>query len=229
MFYMYLILFNCKNKYLIMASQIQIEYTKLLKPYLNLPNGHFKKDQALHHSNYKQNIWYFYRTSLSNYQYKRLEDDFYGNLIWTSIDNVFIRHNDEIQALKTQLTALKTEFKKYQETSTKQITDLQELNKLYQTKLDEIINLITEQIKTHETNIKELVEKIKIEQEALKQQIEESLKTNKILTNTNDNYVKLSGQFINLIDFLRYVFTNVNIVMPELMNGVDLEQLFINM
>jgi hypothetical protein len=212
-----------------MASQIQIEYTKLLQPYLKLPNGHYKKDHALYRSNYKQNILYYNRSSINEYHHKSLEDDFKGNLIWTSIDNAFIRHNDEIQALKTQVTELKKEFKKYQETSTKQITDLQELNKLYQTKLDETINLITEQIKIHETNIKELVEKIKIEQEALKQQIEESLKTNKILTNTNDNYVKLSGQFVNLIDFLRYVFTNVNMVMPELMNGVDLEQLSINM
>ena len=142
------------------------------------------------------------------------------NSSFQKLDNKF---NQQIAGLTKKIDDISKQFADYRKSSTEQITELQTLNKSYQTKLDEAIAVINQQIKTHETNIAELVDKIKIEQEAIKKQIEEHLKLNEVVTDTNENYADLAKQFANMVEFLRYVLGEVNEQLPEL--KIDLGQL----
>ena len=154
---------------------------------------------------------------------KYVKNEHLENHFYQAIDNCFIKQKNEIAALTKKIDDISKQFADYRKTSTEQITELQTLNKSYQIKLDEAITVINQQIKTHETNIKELVDKIKIEQEAIKKQIEEHLKLNKVVTDTNENYADLAKQFANMVEFLRYVLGEVNEQLPEL--KIDLGQL----
>jgi DNA-binding ferritin-like protein len=142
------------------------------------------------------------------------------NSSFQKLDNKF---KQQIAALTKKIDDISKQFADYRKTSTAQITELQTLNKSYQTKLDEAITVINQQIKTHESNIAELVDKFKIEQEAIKKQIEEHLKLNEVVTDTNENYADLAKQFANMVEFLRYVLGEVNDQLPEL--KIDLGQL----
>jgi len=157
------------------------------------------------------------------YGQKYVKNDHLENHFYQAIDNCFIKQKDEIAELTKKIDDISKQFADYRKSSTEQITELQTLNKSYQTKLDEAITVINQQIKTHETNIAELVDKIKIEQEAIKKQIEEHLKLNEVVTNTNENYADLAKQFANMVEFLRYVLGEVNVQLPEL--KIDLGQL----
>lgn len=87
--------------------------------------------------------------------------------------------------------------------------------------MNETILVINKQIKQHEENITELVDKIKIEQKEIKKQIEEHLKLNKVISNTNENYANLATQFANLVILLRYILTEVNEKILELALNLD--------
>lgn len=160
------------------------------------------------------NVGYIFKNSNSF-------DISYCNKIVTVFNNLFTRQNDEIKALTTKIDDISKQFAEYRKTTTTQITELQTLNKTYQSKLDEAIIVINKQIKQHEENIIELVNKIKIEQEAIKKQIEEHLKLNKVVSDTNENYADLATQFANLVNFLRYILTDVNEKLPELALNLD--------